>query len=107
MRIMIEKNIVTPLKLLELLFDNVLVDMIAGYTKLYSHREKTDISFEITNGKICLFSTMLLLSGCHKLLDHKMYWKMTPNTRCVSMSRNMLERILRNLLLCDNEQLDK
>ena len=102
MRIMIEKNIVTPLKLLELLFDNVLVDMIAGYTKLYSHREKIDISFEITNGKICLFSSMLLLSGCHK-----MYWKMTPNTRCVSMSRNMLERILRNLLLCDNEQLDK
>ena len=31
-------NIVTPLRLLELFFDGVLVDMIVGYTKLYSHR---------------------------------------------------------------------
>ena len=45
-------NIVTPLRLLELFFDDVLVDMIAGYTKLYSHREKADISFETTNKKI-------------------------------------------------------
>ena len=44
-------NIVTPLRLLELFFDDVLVDMIVGYTKLYSHREKTDIRFEITNEK--------------------------------------------------------
>ena len=40
---------VTSLRLLELFFDDVLVDMIAGQTKLYSHREKADISFEITN----------------------------------------------------------
>ena len=44
-------NIVIPLRLLELFFDDVLVDMILGFTKLYSHREKTDISFEITNEK--------------------------------------------------------
>ena len=31
-------NIVTPLRLLELFFDDVLVDTIVGYTKLYSHR---------------------------------------------------------------------
>ena len=37
---------VTPLKLL---FDDVLVDLILGYTKFYSHREKAGISFEITN----------------------------------------------------------
>ena len=42
-------DIVAPLRLLELFFDDVLVDMIVGYTKLYSHREKVDISFEITN----------------------------------------------------------
>ena len=48
-------NIVTALRLLKLLFNDVLVDMIVGYNKLYSHREKTDISFEITNEKICLF----------------------------------------------------
>ena len=30
-------DIVTPVRLLELFFDDVLVDMIVGYTKLYSH----------------------------------------------------------------------
>ena len=69
-------NIVTALRLLELLFGDALVDMIVGYTKLYSHREKTNISFEITNEKICLFLSVLLLSGCHKLLVRKMYWEM-------------------------------
>ena len=29
--------------------------MIVGYTKLYSHREKADISFKITNKKNRLF----------------------------------------------------
>ena len=40
---------VTPLRPLKLLFDDVLVDLILGYTKFYSHREKAGISFEITN----------------------------------------------------------
>ena len=44
-------DIVTPLRVSELFFDNVLVDIIVGYTKLYSHRQKADISFEITNEK--------------------------------------------------------
>ena len=44
-------DILTSLKLLELFFDDVLVDMIFGYTKLYSHREKAGISFGITNEK--------------------------------------------------------
>ena len=35
-------DIVTPLRLLELFFDDALA-MIFGYTKLYSHREKADI----------------------------------------------------------------
>ena len=39
---------VTPLRLFELFFDDVLVDMIVGYPKLHSHREKPDISFETT-----------------------------------------------------------
>ena len=58
-------DIVTPLRLLELFFDHVLVHMTFGFTKLYSHRERADISFEITNEKIRLFLSMLLLSGCH------------------------------------------
>ena len=39
---------VTPLRLFELFFDDALVDMIVGYPKLHSHREKPDISFETT-----------------------------------------------------------
>ena len=58
----------------------MLNDMIFGYTKLYNHREKADISFEITNEKIRLFSSLLLLSKCHKLPDRKMYWEATPDT---------------------------
>ena len=48
--------------------------MIIGYTKLHSRREKADISFEITNEKVCFFLSMLLLSGCYKLPDRKVYW---------------------------------
>ena len=44
-------DIVTPLTLLKLFFDDVLVDKIVDYTKLYSHREKADFIFEITNEK--------------------------------------------------------
>ena len=38
-------DIGTPLRLFELFFDDALVDMIVGYTKLYSHRKKADTSF--------------------------------------------------------------
>ena len=41
----------TPLGFIELFFDDVLVDMIFGYTKFYSHRERAGISFEINNEK--------------------------------------------------------
>ena len=52
-----------PLRLLELFFDDILVDTIVGYTKLHSQIEKVDISFEITNQKI----RMLLFSRYDKL----------------------------------------
>ena len=47
-------------------FDDALVDMVFGYTKLYSHREKAGTSFEITKDQI--------------RLDRKMYWKATHDT---------------------------
>ena len=85
--------------------------MIVGYTKLYSYRENAEISFEITNEKIRLFLNMLLLSGYHKLPDCIICWETIPATfvlaRSDSMSRNTSERILWNLHLCDNEELDK
>ena len=53
---------------------------------------------------------MLLLSGCHKLTNRRMFWETPPNTfvqaKSNSMPYNMFECILRNLL-CDNDQLDK
>ena len=91
----------TRLRLPELLLDDVLIDVIACYTKLYSHREKGDISFEITNEKICLFLSMLLFSGCHKLPDRKMFWMTISDNFVLARSdlipRNMFGRILRNL----------
>ena len=104
-------DIVTPLRLPESFFDDVLVNMIIGYTKLYSHRKKADISLEITNEKIRLFLTMLLLRGCHKLPDCEMYWETTPDTfvqaRSDSLPRNTFKCILWSLYLYDNKQLDK
>ena len=76
-------DIVTSLTLLKLLFDNALVyDNLLH--RVYSNREKADISFEITKEKLCLFLRMLLLCGWHKLPDNKMHWETTPNT-CVSL----------------------
>ena len=54
---------------------------------------------------------MLLPTAYHKLADHKMYWEAIPETfvyvRSDAMLRNAFERILQNLHLCDNEQIDK
>ena len=70
---------VTSLRLLKLFFDGVLVDVIFGYTKLYSHKEKAGIRFEITVETLRLFLSMLLFSGYHKLLDRKICWEATTD----------------------------
>ena len=69
-------DLVTPFRLLKLFFDDVLVDLIVGY----SHRERVDISFEIINEKNRLFLIVLPLRGYHKLPDREMYWETTPDT---------------------------
>ena len=56
-------NIGTPLILFELFFDNALTDMNIGYTKLYGHGEKADISFEIPNETFSLFEALYCLVG--------------------------------------------
>ena len=71
-------NLVTPLRLLEIFFAThqlIWFLAISGYTV-----EKAGVSFEITNKNIRLFLSMLLLTGCYKLPDHKMYWEAAPNT---------------------------
>ena len=85
--------------------------MMVGYTKLYSHREKVDIGFGITNEKIRSFLNVILLKWCHKLPDDEMYWETTPDTfvqaRSDSLPRNTFERILRSLFLRDNKDTEK
>ena len=71
-------DIVAPLRFLELVFEDISVDMIFSYFNLYRHTEKVDISSEITDEKIRLFLSMLLLSGCHKPPESKTYWEKTP-----------------------------
>ena len=44
-------DMVTPLRLLKLFFDDALATPSVGYTKLCSHREKAYFSFAITNEK--------------------------------------------------------
>ena len=68
-------DIRTPLRLS---FNDLLVYMIFGYTKLYSLEKKQ--AFEITNEKIRLFFSMLLVSECHKLPDRNIYWEVSPDT---------------------------
>ena len=100
-------NIGTPLRHFESFFDDTLVDMIVGHIQLYSHRDKEDTSFEITNEIFRLFLAMLMLKRCHKLPECKMYWETTPDTFVQAMPdaipRDIFERILRNLHLCENE----
>ena len=71
-------DIETPFRLFESFSHDALLDMVVGYTKLFGHTEKADTSFEITNETFCLFLGMLLLSGCHKPPDRKMYWETPP-----------------------------
>ena len=56
-------NIMTPLILLKFFSEDVLGDMIVGYTKLYNHRGKPILMFEVTNEKVRFFLSMLLCSG--------------------------------------------
>ena len=70
-------NLVTPLRLLQLFF--VTYQLIWFLAKSSCTVEKADVNFKITNEKCRLFLRMLLLTGCHKLLDHKMYWEATPD----------------------------
>ena len=75
-------DIVTPLRLLELSFDDLLVDMIVGYTKLYSHREKAGISFEITNEKVHLFLACYCLVGAISFQNIKCIGRRHPILLC-------------------------
>ena len=101
-------DLVTPLRLLELFF--VTHQLIRFLATSSCTVDKTGIT-EITDGKIHLFLSVPLLTGYHKLPDHKIYWTATADTfvqvRSDSMPRNTFERILQNFHLRDNEQLDK
>ena len=64
-------DLVTPLRLLEIFF--VMYQLIWFLATSGCTVEKAGINFEITNENIRLFLTNILLTGYHKLPDHKMY----------------------------------
>ena len=71
-------DFVTLLRLLKLFFMTYqLIQFCATSSCTF---EKAGINFEITNEKMRPFLSMLLLTGYHKLPDHKMYWEATPDT---------------------------
>ena len=99
-----------PFRLLEPFFDDILVDMIVVCTKLYSHREKADISFEIANEKFYLKQCYYLV-GVISFQTVKRIGRRPPILpfkesliQCLVIRLNVF---LWNLHLCDNEQLDK
>ena len=102
-------ELVTLLRLLELFF--MMCQLILFCATSSCTVEKASINFEITDEKMRLFLSTLLLTGYHKLPDLKMYWEATPGTfvkaRSDSMLRNTFEHVLQNLNLCDNKQLDE
>ena len=55
------------LKLRESLFDDVFVDMMVGHNKLHNHREKADISFEVTYEKFAYSEACYCLEGTIKV----------------------------------------
>ena len=73
-------DLVTPLRLLKLFF--VTFQLIWFLATSSCTVEKVGINFEITNDKTWLTLSMSLLTGYHKLPDHKMYWEMTPIVLC-------------------------
>ena len=74
---------VTLLSLFKLCFGDVLVDLIFGCTKLYSRREKADISFEITNEKCPYFPACYCFVGVTSFQTvNKMYWEQTADIFC-------------------------
>ena len=70
-------DLVTPLRLLEFFFATF--KLIWFFATSSCTVEKAGINAKITNEKIRLFLSMLLLTGYHKLPDHKMYWEATPD----------------------------
>ena len=71
-------KLMTPLRLLKLFF--VTYQLIRFLAVSSYTAEKAGANFEVTNEKIQLFLRMLLLTGCPKLPNHKMYWETTPDT---------------------------
>ena len=71
-------KLMTPLRLLKLFF--VIYQLIYVLAASSYTAEKAGVNFEITNEKIHLFLSMLLLTGCPKLPNQKMYWESAPDT---------------------------
>ena len=63
----------SPTTLFNLFFDVEVVEYLVKITKLYAHQEKGKHLFNIDQSEMCLFITILLLSGYNVLSRQKFY----------------------------------
>ena len=84
-------GLVTPPRLLELFFATYL--LIWFFAVSSCTVEKAGINFEITNENICLFLSMLLLTGYHKLPDHEILLCKQGLIQCLVIRSNLFSRI--------------
>ena len=72
---LVNETIYGPLSDFESFFDDALVDFVRLLTDscTFIERKQTCTSFRNSNETFRLLLRMLLLSGCHKLADNKMY----------------------------------
>ena len=76
---------VTPTGIINLFFDDDVINMIVNMTNLYARRDKGDTTFKTSASEIRLFLAILLLSG-YNVLPRRMYWQTRSDvhTECVS-----------------------
>ena len=102
------KDYMSPTPILDFLY-NKMVEYLVNLTKLYAEREKEGQLFNIDQFEMRLFLGILMQSDSNVLPRKKMYWKNSTNVKSKSiskaMSRNRLEKIMKILLCCDNNNL--
>ena len=79
-------DIGTPFRLLKLFFVDVLVVWLLVKPSCTIIERKQTLVLKISNEIFCLFFGMLLLCGCHKLPERRIYWETSPDTFVKVMS---------------------
>ena len=104
------KNFLSPTAILELYFNEEVINYLTEMTNLYANRDKGKHSFHVDHSEMHLFVAMLLLSGYNVLPCRCMYWENSEDvyneSMSCAMSYNRFEEILSALHCSDNYNLD-